>query len=93
MVGHGKQVDRLLRDYRRSGLDLAEAQRDRMKALQTELTQLCLKFSKTVDDDATKAEFTRDQLFGMSDDEVGRYKQTVGSSSINAYASYNDYNS
>lgn len=70
-------VDRLLRDYRRSGLDLASAERVRMQSLQTELTALCLAFSKNVDDDTTKGEFTREQLDGMTDDEVNRYKKSA----------------
>jgi Zn-dependent oligopeptidase len=69
-------VDRLLRDYRRSGLDLPAAQRERMLALQTELTKLCQDFSKNVDDDKTKAEWTRQQLDGMSDKDVSSYKKT-----------------
>ena len=61
-------VERTLRDYRRRGLDLPDAERARIEDLRTRMSAISLAFGQTLAEDSTKLAFSRDELRGMPDD-------------------------
>lgn len=65
---HKRLLERLLRDYRRSGMELPSDKRDRMKALELELNELKLEFQKNLQNDDSRFLATRDELEGVPDD-------------------------
>ncbi|MCZ6837336.1 MAG: hypothetical protein O7G85_16290, partial [Planctomycetota bacterium] len=58
----------LLRDYRRAGMDLTQAQRDELTTIEKEIIRLSLDFERFIREDATRIPLTRDELEGMSDE-------------------------
>jgi thimet oligopeptidase len=60
-------LDKKMRNYRKSGMDLAPEQRERMKALQERESNNVLTFVKNINDDDTKMRFKPEQLTGMDD--------------------------
>mmetsp|Transcript_34523 Transcript_34523/g.67573 ORF Transcript_34523/g.67573 Transcript_34523/m.67573 type:complete len:675 (+) Transcript_34523:73-2097(+) len=64
-------VERMLRDFRRDGLALPEAKRDRVKELKKLLSEKEVLFQKNMNEDKTRHAFTVDELEGMSDDYIG----------------------
>lgn len=59
-----------MRDFKRSGVSLNEAQRERIKAINDELTQLTQRFSKNVNGDTRRVEISRDELKGLPQDFI-----------------------
>jgi thimet oligopeptidase len=56
-----------LRDFRRAGMELPPAERDRLKAVQKEINRLGIEFDKNIRADETKVPLTRDELAGLPD--------------------------
>jgi thimet oligopeptidase len=61
-------VQRLLRDFRRAGVDLEDAKRARIKALREELVTLGQQFGKNVAEDVRTIEVNPADLDGLPDD-------------------------
>ena len=92
-VKDAKPVDAIQKSYRQdlldafedSGVTLDPAKRERVKAINKEITDLSLNFEKNVRDDATKLVFRPDEMAGMPDsylaaqtkDEQGNYVLTL----------------
>jgi Zn-dependent oligopeptidase len=60
-----RYLDHILRDYRRSGMDLPEAQRQRYKEILQELTKLGLEFDQNINEDGTRIRLTQEELAGV----------------------------
>jgi thimet oligopeptidase len=56
-----------LRDFRRAGMALPPDQRDKLKAVQKEITRLAIEFDKNIREDETRVPLTRQELDGMPD--------------------------
>ena len=67
-------AERLLLEYRLSGVDKDQATRDKVKKLQDEMTEISLKFSRNVQDDVRKVTVKSGQLDGLPADYVARHK-------------------
>ena len=68
-------VDRLLLEYRLSGVDKDQATRDKVRKLQDEMTEISLKFSRNVQDDVRKVTVkSAAELDGLPADYVARHK-------------------
>lgn len=61
-------LDFTLRDYRRSGMDLPQDKRDRLKEIEKELTKLGIEFEQNIAEDATKITLTSAELKGVPAD-------------------------
>ena len=63
-----RYFEHAMRDYKRAGLELKEGkERDDFIAMKKELSDICLNFSKNVNDVDTSFEYTKEQLNGMPD--------------------------
>ena len=63
-----------LRDYRRNGLDLAQATRDELQSLQERLVGLGIRFRKNIDDYEDFIELGREELDGLPDSYIERLR-------------------
>lgn len=61
-------LSELLRDFRRSGMSLSAEQRQELKAIENQLTEVGQEFSKNIRDDETTLALTEDELAGCPDD-------------------------
>ena len=61
-------LEHTLRDFRRAGMALSVADRDRLKRIQKEITTLSIEFEKNIREDTTKVPLTRQELAGMPED-------------------------
>ena len=67
-------IDHSLRDYRRAGVDKDEATRQRLKAIDDELTQLGQAFSKNIVSDVRHIELdSAEKLAGLPDDYIASH--------------------
>lgn len=67
-----------LRDYRRAGMELTAEQREKLKAIQKELSRLGIEFDRNIRDDETVVPLTREELAGMPEDFINGLKQSNG---------------
>lgn len=67
-----------LRDYRRGGMELDEKKRERLKAIEKEITKLSLEFEKTIREDETRVPLTKAELKGMTADWLKTQPKTEG---------------
>jgi thimet oligopeptidase len=58
-------LDHELRDFRRAGMALPPAAREKLKAVQKEITRLSIEFEKGIRDDQTRVPLTRAELSGL----------------------------
>ncbi|ORZ35026.1 hypothetical protein BCR44DRAFT_1434945 [Catenaria anguillulae PL171] len=78
-------VDRIMRDYRRQGLELPKAEKDELVAMRKRISDLSREFSRNIAEDKTFVAVTREELDGMSEDYIkslkttddGKYKVTM----------------
>jgi thimet oligopeptidase len=63
-------VDKMLRDFRRSGVDKSEEVRERLGAIQEELVALTQTFGKNVREDVKTLEVAPEQLTGLPQDFI-----------------------
>ena len=62
-----------MRDYRRAGMTLPIEKRDRLKAIEIELTKLGIEFEQTIAEDQTKVPLQLSELKGVPADVIGRH--------------------
>ncbi|MHC4128131.1 MAG: M3 family metallopeptidase [Planctomycetota bacterium] len=60
-------LEHTLRDFRRSGMELPPAKREKLKAVQKEINRLGIEFEQSIRADETKVPLTRDELAGLPD--------------------------
>ncbi|KAA1469830.1 metallopeptidase MepB [Dentipellis sp. KUC8613] len=66
-------VDKMILEGKRAGLALPEKERDELKALKKELSQVCLEFSKNFNEENGVVSFTLEELKGVPADVVSGY--------------------
>ncbi|ORY48950.1 zincin [Rhizoclosmatium globosum] len=69
-------LDRLIRDFKRNGLDLSEEKQARITAIKKEMSELGIQFSKNLGEENTKLHFTKEELDGMPDDFLEKLSKT-----------------
>lgn len=68
-------VDFTLRDARRRGLDLEESKREKILELQKEISKLSIDFSKNLTEDLSKIILSKEELTGVSESQLSKYKR------------------
>ncbi|CAK5270325.1 unnamed protein product [Mycena citricolor] len=68
-------VEKMILDGTRAGLHLPEDKRDALKALQKELSQVCLEFEKNFNEENGVISFTAQELEGVPADVISGYKK------------------
>lgn len=79
-----------MRDFKRSGVNLDEAKRERIKTINDEITELSQKFSENVNGDTKRLSFTLEELKGLPADFI-KAKQKEGQSEIELTTDYPDF--
>ncbi len=69
-------IERLLRDYRRNGLDLPKEDREVLAGKMKELAEVCIKFQKNLNEVVTTAAFELAELDGLPADFIAGLKKT-----------------
>lgn len=68
-------LDHMLRDRRRAGLALSEADQVRFKELQIKISKLCIAFQKNCDEEKGYLLFSKEQLRGVPESVIDGYEQ------------------
>lgn len=68
-------MQELMKDFKRMGLELPDAELEKVKKLKNELTDLSLAFSKNNDTDKSTIEATKEQLAGLEEDFIATLKR------------------
>jgi thimet oligopeptidase len=63
-------LERVLRDFRRSGVDRSDEVRERLRAISERTTVISQDFSRTIRDDVRSIKITPDRLHGLPDDYI-----------------------
>ena len=71
-------IDLAMRDYRRNGLELSDADRAKLIALRSRLAELQTQFSANLDNDTTSIDVTRRELDGLPSAFVARLARAKG---------------
>lgn len=78
LTGERKRLlDNTMRDYRRSGMGLPKAKRDRLQRIEQELNRLGIAFDTNINEDQSKVPLLRSELAGVPEAVVAR-QQTAG---------------
>jgi thimet oligopeptidase len=83
-------VEHSLRDFRRSGVDKDEATRNRLKAIDDELTKLSNDFGKNIREDVRQIEIAPEKLAGLPDDYIANHKPNAAGKVV-ITTNYPDY--
>jgi thimet oligopeptidase len=67
-------VDKMLRDFRRSGVDRGETVRNRIRELNDEITQISQEFSRNIRDDSRSIQVSPERLGGLPGDFLKSHK-------------------
>jgi thimet oligopeptidase len=67
-------VELTMLDFKRSGLELSDADREKLVSLRQRITELQTRFAKALNEDATSIEFTKDDLVGLPEDFVAKHE-------------------
>lgn len=73
-----RSLEFVLRDYRRSGMDLPQDKRDRLKAIELELNKLGIQFEQNINEDATVVPFQLQDLKGVPQSVIDRQTNAKG---------------
>lgn len=87
-------VEKMLRDFRRAGVDRDEATRERVKKLDQELVEIGQKFRRAISEDVRALEVTdASELAGLPEDVVERFKEQAAKEGrpIHISTDYTDY--
>jgi len=66
----------MLRDYRRAGMDLTAERRDKLAAVEKEITALSIEFERNIRQDETHVPLTWNELAGLNTDYVNGLKRS-----------------
>ncbi|KAI3406409.2 PRD1 [Candida oxycetoniae] len=70
-----RYVDKIITAFKRNGLALPNDQREKVKQLQVELSNLKVQFSKNLNEDNGCIYFTLEELDGVPQDVIGQYEK------------------
>jgi thimet oligopeptidase len=65
-------MDYVMRDFRRSGMDLAPEKREQLKQIEMQINKHSIEFEKNIAEDATRVFLTADELKGMPEEFMKR---------------------
>lgn len=69
LAGERKRLlQHTLRDFRRAGMALSQADREKLRRIKEELTKLSITFEKNIREDETRVPLTREELRGMPEE-------------------------
>ncbi|MDY7108199.1 MAG: M3 family metallopeptidase [Planctomycetota bacterium] len=68
----------IMRDYRRAGMELPPEQREELKKVQLELSDLSIEFNRNALEDETTVLLTPEELEGMPEDFLGQLDKAAG---------------
>ncbi len=63
-----RQLEHTLRDFRRGGMALDAADRDKLAGIEKEISKLAIEFEKNIREDASVVPLTRQELSGLAED-------------------------
>jgi len=86
-----RYVEKLLRDYRRNGLDLEADKRERISEIKKRLSELSTAFSKNLNEDNTKEKFSLSELDGMPQDWISSLEKADEDDHFFVTLKYPDY--
>ena len=70
-------VELTMREFKRNGLLLSDADRQKLVKLRSRITELQTRYSKTLNDDKTKMTFSKDDLVGLPDDFIAAHEDNT----------------
>ena len=79
-----------MRDFKRSGVNLDETQRERLKAINDQLTKLTQQFSKNVNGDTKRVKLSLKELKGMPEDFINA-RRKEGAKHVELTTDYPDF--
>ncbi|HUJ28213.1 MAG TPA: M3 family metallopeptidase [Myxococcales bacterium] len=82
---------RVLRDFRRAGVDKDEPTRAKVRALNEELVRIGQEFQRNIRDDVKRIEVTREELAGLPDDYVAAHAGGVVTTDYPDYIPFMTY--
>ncbi len=71
-------LERTLRDFRRAGMALTKANREKLKTTEIEINKLSLEFEKNIREEETRVPLLEEELKGMSEDYRKGQKKVAG---------------
>ncbi|OGQ09201.1 MAG: hypothetical protein A2138_22195 [Deltaproteobacteria bacterium RBG_16_71_12] len=80
-----------MRDFKRNGLELSDADRAKLVELRSRLTELQTRFQKNLNEDATKLELKKDELVGLPDDFIAAHEDKARKGVYVVTTKYPDY--
>ncbi|MBN2446748.1 MAG: Zn-dependent oligopeptidase [Phycisphaerae bacterium] len=63
-----RYLERTLRDYRRSGMDLPLEKREQLKEIENKLSELGIEFDRNINEDPTRVHLTAEELVGVPEE-------------------------
>ena len=90
-VEQRRLVELAMRDFHRSGLDLPDAEREKLVKLRERLAELQTRFATNLDEDTTSIELSKDELAGMPESYLARLKPGSAPGKVIATTKYPDY--
>jgi len=75
---HNRLLKRIIRDFKRNGLDANDKARERLTEVQTKISALSIEYAKNLGEENTKMNFTLEELYGMKDSFLSSRKQKDG---------------
>lgn len=84
-------VEITMRDFKRNGLALSDADRAKLIELRSRLTELQTRFQKNLNEDASKIEVKKGELAGLPDDFVAAHEDKVKKGAYVVTTKYPDY--
>ncbi|MBI1948820.1 MAG: Zn-dependent oligopeptidase [Deltaproteobacteria bacterium] len=84
-------VEITMRDFKRNGLELSDADRAKLVELRSRLTELQTRFSKNLNEDATKVAYTKAELAGLPDDFIAAHEDKAKKGTYVLSTKYPDY--
>ncbi|RCH97201.1 hypothetical protein CU097_014755 [Rhizopus azygosporus] len=68
-----RMLQKMEQNFRRNGLHLGQEQRDELKKLRKNLSELCIEFNKNYARENSTITFTKEELEGLDDDFLGEF--------------------
>mgnify|MGYP001608106744 CR=1 FL=1 len=84
-------VELTMRDFKRNGLELSDADRAKLVELRSRLTELQTRFSKNLNEDASKLEVKKAELAGLPDDFLAAHADPARKGVYLLTTKYPDY--
>ena len=84
-------VEIAMREFHRAGLDLPDAQREKLVQLRSRLAELQTRFGSNLDEDTTSIELDKAELTGLPESFLARLKPGNGAGKVIVTTKYPDY--